>query len=131
MHLIAELLELLRDQLGSPLLVEPEFGVGMDIAPPTRQIIVKFRDPLYDLHCRSPRAVCRRAVSSSARPSATSVRPPEVRHTISLRDASRAFSRCIRQFEGGAELRDGKPTSKAGKKAYGEERVTKVLCKIP
>jgi hypothetical protein len=124
MNLIAELLELLRDQLGSPLLVEPEFGVGMDIASPTRQIIVKFYDPLYDLHCRSPRPIYRRAVSSSARPSATSVRPPEVRHTISLRDASRAFSRCIRQLEGGAELRDGKPTSKAGKKPYGEQRIT-------
>jgi hypothetical protein len=54
-----------------------------------------------------------------------------VRHTISLQEASRAFSRCIRQFEGGAELRDGKPTSKAGKMAYGEQRITKLLCKIP
>jgi hypothetical protein len=54
-----------------------------------------------------------------------------VRHTISLRDASRAFSRGIRQVEGGAVLRDGKPTSKAGKKAYGEERITNLLCKIP
>jgi hypothetical protein len=54
-----------------------------------------------------------------------------VRHTISLRDASRAFSRCIRQFEGGAELRDGKPTPEAGKKADGEQRITKLLCKTP
>jgi hypothetical protein len=54
-----------------------------------------------------------------------------VRHTIILRDASRAVSRCIRQVEGGAELRDGKLTSEAGKKTYGEERITKLLCKIP
>jgi len=71
------------------------------------------------------------------------VEPPEVRHTISLRDASRACSRCIRQVEGGAEyvitrngkpvarLRSGKLTPEAGKKAYGEERITKLLCKIP
>jgi hypothetical protein len=103
----------------------------MDIAPPIRQIIVKFGDPLYDLHCRSPRPVCWRAVSSSARPSATSVRPPEMRHTISLRDTSRAFSRCIRQVEGGADLRSGKLISEAGKKAYGEQRITELLCTIP
>jgi hypothetical protein len=54
-----------------------------------------------------------------------------VRHTISLRDATRAVSRCIRQFEGGAELRGGKLTSEAGKNAYGEQRITKLLCKIP
>jgi hypothetical protein len=54
-----------------------------------------------------------------------------VRHTISLRDASRAFSRCIRQIEGGADLRSGTLISKAGKKAYGEQRITKLLCKIP
>jgi hypothetical protein len=54
-----------------------------------------------------------------------------VRHTISLRDASRAFSRCIRQFEGGADLRSGKLISKAGKMAHGEQRITKLLCKIP
>ena len=72
-----------------------------------------------------------RAVSSSARPSATSVRPPEVRHTISVWDASRAFSRCIRQVERGADLRSGELTPEAGKKAYGEQRITKLLCKIP
>jgi hypothetical protein len=103
----------------------------MDIAPPIRQIIVKFRDPLYDLHCRSPRPVCRRAVSSSARPSATSARPPEVRHTISLRDASRAFSRCIRQVAGGADLRSAKLISEAGKKVHSEQPISKLLCKIP
>jgi hypothetical protein len=53
-----------------------------------------------------------------------------VRHTISLRDASRVF-RCIRQVEGGANLRSGKLTPEAGKKAYGEQRITKLLCKTP
>ena len=52
-------------------------------------------------------------------------------HTISLRDASRAFSRCIRQVEDGANLRSGKLTSETGKKAYREQRITKLLCKIP
>jgi hypothetical protein len=54
-----------------------------------------------------------------------------VRHTISLRHANRAFSRCIRQVEDGANLCVGKLTSKAGKMAYGEQRITKLLCKIP
>jgi hypothetical protein len=34
---------------GSPLL-EAEFGMGMDVAPPRRQLVVKFGDPLDDRH---------------------------------------------------------------------------------
>src|SRR4051812_7834821 len=46
-HLIAEFGELLRDQIGSPPFLESELGMGVDIAPPVRQFVVKFPDTLY------------------------------------------------------------------------------------
>ncbi len=52
MHLVPELGELLRDEIGGPPLLEPEFRVSMDVAPPIRQIVVKFRNALDDTHCR-------------------------------------------------------------------------------
>ena len=54
MHLVAELGELLCDEIGGPLLLEAEFGMSMDVAPPTRQVVVKFRNALNDPHRRSP-----------------------------------------------------------------------------
>ena len=53
MHLVTELRELLRDEIGGPVLLEPEFRVSMDFAPPVRQIVMKFRNALYDAHYRS------------------------------------------------------------------------------
>jgi hypothetical protein len=43
MHLIPELGELLRNEIRSPVLLEPEFRMRMDVAPPIRHIIMKFR----------------------------------------------------------------------------------------
>src|SRR5205823_6834457 len=52
-NLTAELREPLRNHFGSPLLLEAELGMGMDIAPPARQIIMKFHNALDDRHRRS------------------------------------------------------------------------------
>ena len=52
MYLVTELGELLRDEIGGALLLKPEFGVSMDVAPPVRHIVVKFRNALYDGHSR-------------------------------------------------------------------------------
>jgi hypothetical protein len=53
-----------------------------------------------------------------------------VRHAISLRNASRAFSNSIRQVAGGADLHSAKLISEAGKKVHSELRISKLLCKI-
>jgi hypothetical protein len=52
MYLVTELGELLRDEIGGPVLFKPEFRVSMDVAPPVLQILVKFRNALYDTHYR-------------------------------------------------------------------------------
>jgi hypothetical protein len=46
MDLIAEFRELFCDELGGSLLLEPKLGVSVDVAPPIRQITVKFREAL-------------------------------------------------------------------------------------
>ena len=52
MYLVTELGQLLRDEIGGALLLEPEFGMRVDVAPPVRQIVVKFRNALNDSHRR-------------------------------------------------------------------------------
>jgi hypothetical protein len=46
MDFIAELGELFCDELGGSLFLEPKLGVSVDVAPPIRQVTVKFRDAL-------------------------------------------------------------------------------------
>ncbi len=48
--LAAEVGELLGHQIGGAPLLEPEFGVGMNVAPPARQVVVNLRDAVNDLH---------------------------------------------------------------------------------
>jgi hypothetical protein len=40
----------LRDEIGGPVFLEPEFRVSMDVLPPVRQIVMKFRNALDDSH---------------------------------------------------------------------------------
>ena len=49
-HLVAELRELLGDEIGGAVLLEPEFGMRMDIATPTRQVLVIPLNPLDTPH---------------------------------------------------------------------------------
>ncbi len=53
-HLDAEFGEPLRDKIGGPLLLEAELGMGVDVVPPFRQLVVKFRDTPDDRHARLP-----------------------------------------------------------------------------
>ena len=52
MHLDAERLELGGDQIRGALFLEPELGVGMNIATPPGQLVVKVADFLDYRHCR-------------------------------------------------------------------------------
>ena len=52
MYLVTELGELLRDEIRGALLLEPELRMRVDIAPPIRQVVMKFRNALNDPHCR-------------------------------------------------------------------------------
>jgi hypothetical protein len=36
------------------MFLEPELRMRVDIAPPIRQVVMKFRNALNDSHCRSP-----------------------------------------------------------------------------
>jgi hypothetical protein len=49
-HFTPELSQLLCDKIGRPLLLEPELGMRMNIAPPVRHIVVESGNPLYVLH---------------------------------------------------------------------------------
>jgi hypothetical protein len=62
----------LRDEIGGALLLEPELRVSMDVAPPIRHIVVKFRNALYDAHCwlsphSRPNVITRTPVSVSGK----------------------------------------------------------------
>ena len=50
MHLDAELFELAGDEIGGALLLEPQLGMGMDVAPPFGQLVVKGADLVDDRH---------------------------------------------------------------------------------
>ena len=50
MHLDAELGELAGHQVGGALLFEAELGVGMDVAAPAGQLVVKLADRIEQRH---------------------------------------------------------------------------------
>jgi hypothetical protein len=50
MHLQAEIFQLLRDDVGRAVFLEAEFRMGMDIAPPCGQVVLKGGDLVNDLH---------------------------------------------------------------------------------
>ena len=50
MHLDAEPLELFGDQIGGALFLEAELGMGVDVAPPFGQLVVKAADLVDDRH---------------------------------------------------------------------------------
>ena len=50
--LVAELRELICNEIRGPLLLETEFGMRVDIAPPVRQVVVEFHNALNHPHCR-------------------------------------------------------------------------------
>jgi hypothetical protein len=53
MDLAAELGELRGDQIRGALFFEPEFRMGVNVAPPFCQIVVNLPDAVYDLHAES------------------------------------------------------------------------------
>ena len=52
----AERREVLRDEVGGALLLEAQFGMGMDVAAAAREIVVEFLDAGDELHVRPPPA---------------------------------------------------------------------------
>ena len=50
MHLDAEPLESLGDEIGGALFLETELGMGMDVAPPFGQLVVNAADLVDDRH---------------------------------------------------------------------------------
>src|SRR6266850_4580380 len=51
--LAAKLGELRRHHIGSALLLEAEFRMSVNVAPPARQVVVNLRNAVNDLHIRS------------------------------------------------------------------------------
>src|SRR5215472_9059642 len=90
MDLAAKLAELRAHQIGSPPFLEPELGVGMNVAPPACQIVVHLCDTVDNWHAR-PFSRLGAQGASARRPQARRLRSSSLcRRPRKIRIATRA-----------------------------------------